>query len=92
MRKRRYFLIIYFLLTFCFGCESPSCETEKQYYQERWDFTIEKSYKDLQHKATHVLVTKQGREITFQPIQDIVFLPIKVIDLSKRLIQSMPIL
>lgn len=73
MRKRRYFLIINFLLSFCFGCESPSCETEKQYYQERWDFTIEKSYKDLQHKATHVLVTKQGREITFQPIQDIVF-------------------
>lgn len=55
------------------GCNGPSCEFEKQYYGERWDYIIEKTYKDARRKATYVIFTTQEREIYFQPVQDIVF-------------------
>jgi hypothetical protein len=55
------------------SCKGSSCEIEKQYYGETWDYIIEKTYKDAQHKATYVILTTQGRELYFQPVQDIVF-------------------
>ncbi len=56
----------------CIGNSSSNCKWEKLYYTERWDFIVERTYKHSYYKATYVIVTTEGKEKYFQPIQDIV--------------------
>jgi hypothetical protein len=70
---RNEILKLFLLFSIFTSCNGPSCEYEKQYYSERWNYIIAKTCKDAQHKATYVIYTTQGREIYFQPVQDIVF-------------------
>ena len=56
----------------CIGKSSKTCQWEKQNYTEKWDYVVEKTYKHSHYKATYIIVTTGGKEIYFQPIQDIV--------------------
>lgn len=60
------------MLSSCIGKSSSDCKWEIEYYTERWDFIVERTYKHPHFKATYVIVTKSGKEKYFQPTQDIV--------------------
>ena len=56
----------------CIEESSKTCEWEKEYYLQSWDYQVEKTFKHERYKATYVLETTTGKIILFQPIQHIV--------------------
>lgn len=59
-----------------YSCEiksSDTCEREKQYYHEVWDYEVLSAYRYKKYKATYVIKTTSGKTIFFSPIQDMVF-------------------
>lgn len=66
------FICTVIFTTSCIGKSSKTCEWEKQNYRERWDYVVARTYKHSHYKATYIIVTTDGKEIYFQPIQDIV--------------------
>jgi hypothetical protein len=68
----------------CIGKSSSNCRWEKQYYLERWNFVVERTYKHPNYKATYVLETTSGEKIFFQPTQDVVAFAEKGDKISKE--------
>jgi hypothetical protein len=54
------------------GKSSKTCEWEINNYKEKWDYVVSKTYRSPQYSATFIIKTINGKEIYFQPIQDIV--------------------
>lgn len=68
------YITSFIIFTFfsCVGKSSKTCNEEKEYYTEKWDYIVSETYKSTKSRATYVIVTTEGKEIYFQPTQDIV--------------------
>jgi hypothetical protein len=68
----------------CYQPSKDSCRWERQYFSEKWDYTVKNIYRYENYNATWIIQTTSGKNIFIRPNQPV----ISIADPGDKLIKS----